>query len=119
MADNTLEYFSTWLATHRRGELDAEIAVALADVARAAHETGKTGAVSIVLSVKPNPNSDSVLVVDEVKVKRPEPARAAAIYYVGGGGQLQRDDPAQTTFFEEPVRTVDPESGEVRRAGTE
>lgn len=111
------QYFSTWLAQHRRGELDAEIAFALAEVSSAAQETGKAGSVTIVLSIKPNPNSDSVLLVDQLKVKRPEPSRGAAIYYVGDGGHLQRDDPAQATFFEETVRTVDPENDEVRRAG--
>jgi hypothetical protein len=117
MPDTPLQYFSTWLANHRRGELDAEIAVALAEVAGAAQQTGKAGSVTIVLSLKPNPNSDSVLLVDEVKVKRPEAARAAAIYYVGDSGQLQRDDPSQAAFFEEPVRSLGPETDQVRRAG--
>jgi hypothetical protein len=58
MPDTPLQYFSTWLAQHRRGELDAEIAAALADVAGAAQQTGKSGSVTIVLSLKPNPNSD-------------------------------------------------------------
>lgn len=115
--DASPQYFSTWLAQHRRGELDAEIALALADVSTATQQTGKAGSVTIVLAIKPNPNSDSVLLVDEVKVKRPEPSRGAAIYYVGDDGRLQRDDPAQSNFFEEPVRTVDPDTGEVRRVG--
>lgn len=108
-------FFSTWLAQHRRGELDAEIAVALADIATAAQQTGKAGAVTIVLTVKPNPG-DSVVLVDEVKVKRPEPSRPAAIYYLGDDGRLQRDDPAQAAFFGEDVRRVDPDSGEIRGA---
>jgi hypothetical protein len=110
-------FFSTWLAQHRRGELDAEIALALDDVTRAAQATGKPGSIQIVLTVKPNPHADSVILVDEIKVKTPQPDRPAAIYYVGDDGRLQRDDPTQTRFFDEQLRRADPETGEVRRVG--
>lgn len=113
MDDNEL-YFSSFLAQHRRGELDAEIAVGLGEVTRAAQETGKPGQIIITLTVKANPNSDSVVLVDEVKLKVPQASRAAAIYYIGPDGQLQRNDPAQADLFE-PVRTVDRDSGEIRR----
>lgn len=112
----TQQFFSTFLAQHRRGELDAEIAVALIEVTDAATATGKNGAVTITLTVKPNSGSDSVVLVDEVKVKVPQPDRAAAIYYIGEDGQLQRNDPAQSDLFG-PIRTVDTATGEVRRDG--
>lgn len=115
--DTPEQYFSTWLAQHKKGELDAEIAVVLSDLACAVQKLGKAGSVTITLSIKPNPMSDSVIVVDDVKVKRPEPSRGAAFYYISDDGHLQRDDPAQNRFFDETVRSVDPDTGEVRRVG--
>lgn len=116
--DAPLEYFSTWLAQHRRGELDAEVAIALAEVTAACQELGKNGSVTIVIKVKPpKPGARTILLVDEVKVSCPQSSREDALYYVAEGGRLQREDPTQARFFDEPVRRADPDTDEARKVG--
>lgn len=104
-----------WLATHRRGELDAEAAIGLAEVIDAAQQTGKAGTLTITISVKaPRPGARRVTVVDKVAVRKPTHDPEDAVYFIGPGGTLLRDDPDQLAFHE-PVRSVDPATGEITK----
>lgn len=82
----------------RKGRPVEEATNALADVVRAVDETGKEGAVTIVLKVKPAKHGgpEKTLQV-EVKVKKPVSDIApAAVFFSDGDGDLHRFDPSQT-----------------------
>lgn len=91
--------FSTWLAEHRRGALDDEISAALVEVIQQTQAVGdpkKTGKVTIELAVNTaGPESPTILLVDKVKISKPEHGRPASVYYLGANGALSRHDPAQ------------------------
>lgn len=110
MADS-LPPFSLWLPDHRRGELDSEITAGLAEVVDACRATGKPGSVTIELNIKPSgPSCITVMLVDNVKVKVPQPDREASVYYVTREAGLSRVDPMQQTLSG-PRHRLDPKTG--------
>jgi hypothetical protein len=91
--------FSEWLAEHRRGALDDEISAALLEVIQQTQAVGdpkKSGKVTIELSVSTSgPDSPTILLVDKVKVSKPEHGRPASVYYLDASGGMHRNDPMQ------------------------
>lgn len=92
--------FSEWLHEHRRGALDDELSAALAEVTEATQAVGdpkKWGELTITIKVNTtSPDSPTVMLVDAIKVKKPEFARPASVYYLDVAGGLTRHDPTQT-----------------------
>lgn len=105
--------FSAWLAQHRRGDLDAEIAAAMGQLVATCSGLGKAGKLTLELDLKPaGPSSRTLVLVDNIKLKVPEAEREAAVYYVDRDGHLTRNDPYQQRF--ETLMEVDPDTGEMR-----
>ncbi len=92
-----------------------------ASIVRAVEETGKAGKLTITLDVKKVNAAVSVLA--KVTDKTPEPAPDADLFYATVEGNLSLDNPNQRKLdlrvADSPpkqVRTVDPETGEIKTA---
>ena len=80
----------------RRGRPVEEATQALADVVRAVDETGKSGSVTITLTIKPAKHGGpEKTLVAEVKAKKPIAEIAPAIFFSDESGDLHRVDPRQ------------------------
>jgi hypothetical protein len=84
--------FTDWLAEHRNGLADADLAAALRDLAEACALTGKSG--SLAFTIKITPQGDMLAVNDTLTVKIPE-IREARLYWVNLAGDLTRNNPMQ------------------------
>lgn len=88
--------FGQWLTDHAGGALDTEATFALAELVQAVTELGKPGRVTLeVVVTNAGSGKRTVVTAGKVKVKLPEPAAEASIFFVGDGGSLHRDDPYQ------------------------
>jgi hypothetical protein len=67
------------------------------------------------LSLKPG-KGGQIEVFDDIKVKSPKEERGSSIFFATPEGNLTRDDPKQLQI--DGLRTVDMETGELRRVGT-
>jgi hypothetical protein len=108
------------LGTIRRlasGHMLEDLAEALSRVAEEVAETGKPGAVSLKLSVKPLGEPGSVMIAIEEEIGRtpPKRSRGGSIFYSVNGG-LYSEDPRQTRL---PFRRVDTPESDVREPGSE
>lgn len=103
---NTLQEF-------REGESIAELSEALQALVCAVQDTGKKG--ELTYKIKITPHGDAVVLVDEIKVKAPEMDRESAIFFAGGDGVLQRDNPAQRKLDFKEVPVPERELKEVQR----
>jgi len=83
--------FSDWLRGHARGELDAKIGEALAEVSGSVLELDRAGKVTITLTV--TANRRLVAVVGTVTAKAPNADGEASLWFIGPDGQLAKDDP--------------------------
>jgi hypothetical protein len=80
----------------RKGRPVEEATLALNDVVRAVDETGKSGSVTIVLTVKPAKHGGpEKTLIAEVKAKKPIAEIAPAVFFSDGDGDLFRVDPRQ------------------------
>lgn len=120
--------FGDWLGAHARGSVNDEATAELADVVEAVTQLGKPGKVTVEVTVEPSGRGgQSVILAAKVKVKKPEPAPEAGLFFVGAHGALHRNDPYQPQMIDqqtakvipaaadEPAFTVDPDTGEVHR----
>lgn len=115
--DHPTPSFATFLAEHKRGELELEAAHLLAELTEACQETGKSGSLTVTIKVAaPKPGSRTVNIAATTKLAKPEHSPESATYFVGAGGALERDDPSQLAFSN-PVRRVDPATGQVSEVG--
>lgn len=102
--------FTDTLNALRYGELSDELTQQLHDLTAQCVKTGKAGALTLTLSLKPG-KAGQFEIVDDVKVKPPKADRGTSIMFVAEGGVLQREDPRQRKL---DLREVDPETGEIR-----
>lgn len=80
----------------RKGAAVEEATNALSDVVRAVDETGKKGAVTIVVNVVPAPHGGpEKQIIVEVKSKKPIASIAPAVFFSDQDGDLHRADPTQ------------------------
>lgn len=81
----------------RRGELVMELGAHLTDLVMGVRETGRAGELVIKIKLAPasKGNIDTLLITDDVKVKRPTPERGATILFATKTNTLQRHDPRQ------------------------
>lgn len=86
----------------RKGAAVEEATNALNDVVKAVDETGKKGAVTIVVNVVPAPHGgpEKMIVVD-IKSKKPISSIAPAVFFSDAMGDLHRSDPTQEEMFAE------------------
>ncbi|MBI5259779.1 MAG: hypothetical protein HY855_24985 [Burkholderiales bacterium] len=92
-----------------------------AQVIRQVDETGKAGKLTITLDLKKV--SGAIGVLAKVTDKTPEKAPDSELFYATVEGNLSRDNPNQRKLDlrvadaqpKQPVRQVDPETGEIRQ----
>lgn len=117
--DQRPQGFSEILATIRPSA-DAELGRELAGVIEQVIATGKPGAVTYTLNIRPAGSlGTTVEVGDAIKAKRPEMPRATSIAFVGDGNSLHRNDPGTVPLFgADDVRdtgaNADHRTGEIR-----
>ncbi len=117
--DTFIRPFVDWLRDQARGTSHDELSEALRDLTAKVKDTGKKGTLTYVVTVEPMPKSDgnALLVSDEIKLKLPEFAREASLFFADDDNNLVRNDPRQLTFEslrEVPApRGVNPSTGEV------
>jgi hypothetical protein len=75
---------------------------------QAVADTHRPGSLTITLKVSKSKVSGMVEIDDTVKVKLPEPARDASMFFADEDGNLSKDDPRQLTLPVGPVRVADP-----------
>ena len=96
--------FLLMLQNHRRGEVLTDLATALREVTEAVELTGKVGAVSLIISVRPASKGGALVVEDEVKTKLPKAEGEGSIFFADDRHNLLREDPKQQTLS---LRTVE------------
>lgn len=102
--------FSQFMIEQRKGGLHGEISEKLQELVAAVVEHEKAGTLTLTVTVKPAGNgTNQYVVTDEVKVKAPEAARGASLFFADGRGNLSRSDPRQPEL---PLR----EASNVREA---
>lgn len=114
LLDGTPKPFSQFLIEQRAGGLHSEVSEKLQTLVAAVAEHGKAGALTLTISVKPVDGSVGQYVVsDDVKVKAPEPARGASLFFADDVGNLSRSDPRQPEL---PLREVPAAPSTIREA---
>ena len=83
-----------------------ELSAALAKVLAAVRESGKAGAVTFTITVKPASKgvTNVVMVEHQIKTKLPEPERGMTVFYLTEDNHLVRNDPRQQQL---PLRVVE------------
>lgn len=92
-----IQPLGVWLQQQRKGALDVEAGADLAKLVEAVRLTGKAGSLTIVVKIQPG-KAGSLEVVDDVRLKLPEPEREAALWFADKHGRLTRHDPDQLRF---------------------
>lgn len=70
----------------------------VADCVNAARDTNKMATLTVTLKFKPEANGAQIFISDETKTKLPSFPRAATILFPTPQGNLQREDPRQTSL---------------------
>lgn len=103
----------------RHGAMLDEASEQLAEVVKRVRETGKSGALTIRLTVKPAGRGAvrTVVIEDDVANKLPEPDKEVTVFFPTEDGNLSRQDPTQMNLGLRAVEPAfDPETGEVVNA---
>ena len=90
------EFIAT-LRDIRRGGLLADCEAHLTDVVMSVRETGRPGELLVRIKIAPasKGNVDTLVVTDDVRVKRPKPELGATIFFATSANTLRRNDPRQ------------------------
>jgi hypothetical protein len=88
------------------GKIYEDLGTQLGEIVSAVLETGKAGALSLSLSIKPN-SEGSVLVTAAVKQKIPEPTTGSTLFFATTTGSLLRNDPRQGEMNLRDVKAED------------
>lgn len=116
--------FTQTLETLRFGTLGDELTDKLRDLIATCATTGRAGAITLTLQLKPG-KGGQIEVFDDIKVKEPKTEKGSSLMFATVENFLQREDPRQLVL--EGLRTVapgdtkalkrlDPETGELRTA---
>lgn len=106
--------FNSTVSTLRYGTLGDELTDKLRDLVANCAATGRPGAITLTLSLKPG-KGGQIEVFDEIKVKLPKEEKGSTLMFATPENNLSRDDPRQLQL--DGLRTVDQDTGELRRAG--
>ncbi len=107
--------FNDTLVSLRYGTLHDELTEALNKLTDDVTRTGKVGALTLSIKLKPTNNSGQIEVIDDLKVTTPKETKGTTIMFATPENNLTRDDPRQLSI--EGLRTLDKETGELRRVG--
>ena len=108
--------FAMTLQDQRKGELLHECSQRLAELVSACRETGKSGTLTLKLTVNipKQAEAGTVYVHDEVTIKTPKPRRDGSLFFTTDDNRLTRANPNQrelplatvSTEHKEPLREV-------------
>lgn len=108
--------FNRTLETLRYGTLHDDLTKAMGDLTESVTRTNKTGTLTLKITLKPTNNSGQIEVIDDITLKLPKEKAATSIMFATPENNLQREDPRQMSI--EGLRTVDRETGEIKRIAT-
>ncbi len=106
--------FTDTLNALRFGSLSDELTAKLNQLTAACTETGRGGAITVTLALKPG-KGGQVEVFDDVKLKLPKEERGSSIMFATPEGNLQREDPRQKKL---DLRQVETDTAEIRKINT-
>ena len=107
--------FNDTLNALRYGTLHDELTDAINKLTDDVTRTGKVGALTLSIKLKPTNNSGQIEIIDDLKVSTPKETKGTTIMFATPENNLQREDPRQQSI--EGLRSVDMETGELRRVG--
>jgi len=116
------ETFSTTLRELRGGVALLDLSEALADLVVAVRSTGMKGALMLKISVAPaskGGDNDTLILEDEVIVRRPKAQKGATILFADNENILSRRDPRQPELRGLASVTVMPMIGKEAASGNE
>ena len=109
--DQEIRDFSSFLLD--RPQTHSEVSEALHDLVAKVIDTGKPGALTLVINIGPfEKETDRLIVKEEIKLKLPEHDRPVGIFFPDRNGNLSRNDPNAFDMFSEPI--IDIATGEVK-----
>lgn len=108
--------FSQTVESLRYGTLHDDLTDSINQLTEAVTRTGKTGTLTLSIKLKPTNNSGQIEVIDDIKLGLPKENKGTSIMFATPENNLQREDPRQLNI--EGLRTVDKETGELRKVGT-
>lgn len=90
------------LREHRNGRLVDHMTDRLAEVVAAVRETGKSGSITLKLTISPSKGdeADAIEVIPNVSAKMPEKDLAKALFYADESNSLVRESPTQRGIFD-------------------
>jgi hypothetical protein len=106
--------FTDTIVSMRYGTLVDDLTKAMNELTAKCADTGRAGSLILTLQLKPG-KGGQIEVFDDIKVKSPKEERGSSVFFATPDGNLTRDDPKQLQI--EGLRTVDMETGELRRVG--
>lgn len=107
--------FNDTIVSLRYGTLHDELTEALNKLTNDVTRTGKVGALTLSIKLKPTNNSGQIEVIDDLKVTTPKETKGTTIMFATPENNLTREDPKQLSI--DGLRSVDMETGELRRVG--
>lgn len=105
--------FAATVAALRYGTLSDELTDKLRDLVAVCASTGRAGAISLKLQLKPG-KGGQIEVFDEIKLTMPKEEKGSSLMFATPENNLQREDPRQLQL--EGLKTVDKDTGELRNA---
>lgn len=87
--------FMMFLSEIRKGALVTEATEKMANVIASIKDTGKPGELVVKIKFSPSPNGETILVADDVKIKRPERAKKLTTFFPTEENFLTRTNPEQ------------------------
>lgn len=101
----TSNMFLITMQRHRGGKDLADLSQRLSEVTAAVIETGKTGSVTLTLSVKPAKRGQAALMLEsKLAAKVPGIEPESSFWFGTKDGILQKEDPRQAQMFIENTR---------------
>lgn len=94
----TIRPFADFLREHNRGRTHDELSEKLREVVAAVTDTGKAGALTLVLKVTQQKKTLMLEISDDVKTRVPQHSRPASLWFIDKDGNVTRDNPDQLQF---------------------
>lgn len=86
--------FESMLRDLRQGEASCDINRALEDLTRRCQDTGKSGTLTLTVTINPKGNG-RCLIDDKISTKAPVTHQESTLFFIGAEGELSRRDPKQ------------------------
>lgn len=95
--------FGQFLHEQRNGALHDDPSRGLVELVNACVETGKKGMLTLKVTISPNDDEETLVVLDDIVLKVPKPTTKAGLFYFDKDGNLLRRNPRQEEL---PLREV-------------